>query len=516
MGKVYSYIRFSTPEQAKGDSKRRQLEAAKQFAAHHKLELAAEESFEDLGVSAFRGQNVAGGALRSFLRAIEDGAIEPGSVIVLENVDRLSREGPWEALPTLQQIINSGVGIGIPMKGNRLITRDDLRGSGGAWLLMELLVDLERAADESRTKSRRLRAVWNAKRDAAAEKVLTRRVPAWIAVNSDRTALNLIPERAKIVKRIFELFINGKGKHAIAAQLNTDHVPTFGRAGHWQSTYVHKILNNRAAIGELIPHTMEFDETGKKKRTPQDPVPGYYPPVVDEETFERAQALLSAGAPTRGRHAVRKVRNVLASLARCPLCGSTMTRVSKGSKTKAGQPFLVCVKAKTGAGCEYRSVKVGDIESAILRNAKDLPRNCPHPDESLQRELEDVEAALANVETQIGNLVDVLAQRPSAAVSKQLTALEAKAAPIRQHRDALNLKAMQTDVKLVRRRVERLKAALAGKTLDVPKANAALRECFEHVVIDYPHGGHMGHLVFEWRHGGETRLPFAFPRPERR
>lgn len=54
--KAYSYIRFSTPEQAFGDSQRRQFEKAKQYAALHGLDLS-EESYADLGVSAFYGRN---------------------------------------------------------------------------------------------------------------------------------------------------------------------------------------------------------------------------------------------------------------------------------------------------------------------------------------------------------------------------------------------------------------------------------------------------------------------------
>ena len=35
--KAYSYIRFSTPEQIKGDSLNRQLQLSKSYAKHHNL-----------------------------------------------------------------------------------------------------------------------------------------------------------------------------------------------------------------------------------------------------------------------------------------------------------------------------------------------------------------------------------------------------------------------------------------------------------------------------------------------
>jgi DNA invertase Pin-like site-specific DNA recombinase len=60
--KAYSYVRFSTPDQAKGDSYRRQTEAASEYAHANNLELDTELTFTDLGVSAFRGANAKTGA----------------------------------------------------------------------------------------------------------------------------------------------------------------------------------------------------------------------------------------------------------------------------------------------------------------------------------------------------------------------------------------------------------------------------------------------------------------------
>ena len=89
--RAYSYIRFSSPEQAKGDSLRRQMELAEQYAEAHGLELDTELTFRDLGVSAYRGLNVETGELRAFLKAVEEGIVAPGSVLLVESLDRISR-----------------------------------------------------------------------------------------------------------------------------------------------------------------------------------------------------------------------------------------------------------------------------------------------------------------------------------------------------------------------------------------------------------------------------------------
>src|SRR5262245_56281350 len=86
--KAYSYLRFSTPEQMKGDSQRRQLEAARGYALEKGLELDEELTFHDLGVSAFKGANATTGKLAAFLRAVQDGFVEPGSYLLVQDFDR--------------------------------------------------------------------------------------------------------------------------------------------------------------------------------------------------------------------------------------------------------------------------------------------------------------------------------------------------------------------------------------------------------------------------------------------
>jgi DNA invertase Pin-like site-specific DNA recombinase len=77
--KAYSYIRFSTPQQAKGDSHTRQTDKAARYAAEHGLVLDTALNLTDLGVSAYRGKNAKTGSLSVFLKAIEDGTVPRGS-----------------------------------------------------------------------------------------------------------------------------------------------------------------------------------------------------------------------------------------------------------------------------------------------------------------------------------------------------------------------------------------------------------------------------------------------------
>jgi DNA invertase Pin-like site-specific DNA recombinase len=108
--KVYSYTRWSTPEQAKGDSLRRQTEAAAKWAARRGLVLDESLAITDEGRSAYRGGNAEGDAgLSRFLEACRRGLIEPGSFLLVESLDRISRMAPRRAQRLLDDIVDAGV-----------------------------------------------------------------------------------------------------------------------------------------------------------------------------------------------------------------------------------------------------------------------------------------------------------------------------------------------------------------------------------------------------------------------
>src|SRR5690348_11123783 len=107
--RAYSYIRFSSAPQGRGDSLRRQTELSERYAAKHSLVLDQSLHLRDLGVSAYDGSNVARGALGGFLRAIRQGRIAKGSYLLVESLDRLSRAQVMQALSVFTEIINAGV-----------------------------------------------------------------------------------------------------------------------------------------------------------------------------------------------------------------------------------------------------------------------------------------------------------------------------------------------------------------------------------------------------------------------
>ena len=157
--KVYSYVRMSTEGQLKGDSLRRQVERSKQYAATHGLDLDETVSFNDIGVSAFRGKNLKHGALSHFIEAVRTEKIARGSYLLVESLDRFSRDEVVHAQSEFLQLIKSGINV-VTLIDGRVFRPDHLDMTD----LIVSLVTLARANDESKHKSDRLSQAWANKR----------------------------------------------------------------------------------------------------------------------------------------------------------------------------------------------------------------------------------------------------------------------------------------------------------------------------------------------------------------
>ena len=504
--RAYSYLRFSNPQQMAGDSWRRQAAMAQEYAARHELELDTELTFEDLGVSGFRGRNVEVGRLGDFRRAVEDGLVKAGSFLLVENLDRISRDFALDAVAVLRDICRGGITV-VTLADNREYTDEGLR-SDPVTILMSVLTFL-RANEESVTKSRRLRASWQNKRDTAANRPMTAMTPKWLELNKSTQEFTVIQERAQVVLQIFEWYANGLGQDGITKRLHAEGVAPFGRGGHWYRSYVSKILDNPAVIGTLVPNRTEYID-GKKTRVPLEPLEDYYPAVIPRALWHKVRAIREHPQP-RGRHARHPIQNVLANLCRCPACGASMVRTNKG---KRSHPSLVCTRAKTGAGCRYVSVRYEQVEMALVRNAEILIDEAPVGDtarEGLDRELFGWDTQIGNLKDDLDLLVDEL-QDPelsgSSAVRGRIRQLEqelAEAEAIYQDLMAQKLAAMSP---VVTHRLQELREALQAEPLDRGAVNRLLRQIVAKVTVDYTTGG----LDIHWRHGGDdTSIGYGLP-----
>lgn len=340
MPTAYSYVRFSSTKQALGDSLRRQVAMAEEYAAEHGLTLDTSLRLRDLGISAFDSSNVRRGALGAFLEALQAGKIPIGSYLLVEQLDRLSRQDVFSSIRLLEAIVEAGV-ILVTLQDKRVFDKKSIKELGNIMMSVAIMF---RAHEESANKSDRLKKMWNAKRDDRPA-VLTAECPRWLKAKEDRSGYEVIPEKAESVKRVFELTASGFGNVAIARKANLEKWPTPGNVDSWHPTLVTRILNNRAVLGEFQPHI----STEGKRHPTKEPWLNYYPAVVEETLFARARAAKAMRAQLPRRRDNRYL-NIFQGVLKCGGCGASLCRKYKGSQVQPNYVQYLCsnrIRAET-------------------------------------------------------------------------------------------------------------------------------------------------------------------------
>lgn len=353
--KAYSYIRFSTKRQAKGDSLMRQLEKSREYAAAHGLDLQ-ESTFEDLGVSAFDRSNVTRGALAAFIAAVESGVIERGSYLLVESLDRLSRSDLMDAMGLLSRLVKLGVRV-VTVVDGRVLDEETVKEPMNVMYAVLIFI---RANEESETKAARVQAAHKRKRDQRATFAFGQG-PGWLRPNEAKTGWEPVPELVESVQKVFEHTAKGYGATAIARIANREKWPVPGTAKDWHKTLPNKLVHNRRVLGEFEPQT----KTGKDRAPTGELWVSYYPAIISKELFDLANAAVERRRllPKRrddGYH------NVFQGMLKCGHCGATLARkVKTGSKNSAGYALYVCADRDRGlTKCPNWNAR--ELEAALI------------------------------------------------------------------------------------------------------------------------------------------------------
>jgi len=230
----------------------------------------------------------------------------------------------------------------------------------------------------------------------------------------ERFKLEIEPNQAQVVGRIFTEVTEGKGLVEIAKTLNREGI-VGPRAKNWGKTTIHKILTNEAYTGTLI-----WGRGSTHNHTPIR-VENAWPALVDYDTFQQTQEVLSKRSFVNAHPKRVASHYLLSGIARCGHCGMALV----GQDAKGGQfHYYACgTLLKKGAGsCPAKYVNREKLEQMIISKIKEqiltyenlvelvmlVNEEMDRTASEYRERLNAVSAELENVSRRLGRLYDAL------------------------------------------------------------------------------------------------------------
>lgn len=346
---AYSYLRFSSKKQASGDSLRRQLQAGEDYCKKHNI-LLNPVNFKDLGVSAKEGKNAIDGALGEFLDCIDAGKIPKGSILLLDEFSRLSRDKVPNALQLFLRLLEH---VDIVTLANE--KRFSLSTIDTTDLIITITI-MARAHEENQNRIRNISSAKQAKQaklySGELKTKLTSQCPFWLSLSEDKTEFIKDEDKVSIVKKCYSKSLNGEGSIRIMTWLNNIGFVA-ARGNKWGLSSISRLLKNPQVMGHFQPMS-NGSPAGNI-------IEDYYPEIIEPKLYFAVQAARSERGKGSSGPTGEKFPNLFKGICKC-YCGASMHYVTKGK----GNNYLVCSNSRFGKGCEYISHRYNQIEMLIL------------------------------------------------------------------------------------------------------------------------------------------------------
>jgi DNA invertase Pin-like site-specific DNA recombinase len=189
---------------------------------------------------------------------------------------------------------------------------------------------------------------------------------------------------SQIVKRIFQMYLDGCGKIKIAKVLNEERIPCpseykaqnglnytngqkIGNTTYWTYSTIHRLLCNEMYIGHMVQNKTERKMKGKAKLLPKEKwiiIKDTHQAIIDKNTWDKVQNLL--GRNSRQLSFQENV-SIFAGFLRCKECGRALAKNTRNNKT-----YYICGSYKRygGSVCTSHTIKHEQLEKRIIKLIK--------------------------------------------------------------------------------------------------------------------------------------------------
>lgn len=362
--RVAAYCRVSTDSEEQLTSYTTQKRVyTEMIASNPEWELV--DIYADEGISGTRADK-----RKEFQRLIRDCYLGKIDYIITKSVSRFARN-TIECLEYVRQLRSKGIGVFFEEQNI-----DTLKSDSELYLV--IFAGFAQSESESISKN----VTWSFRKNFEEGKP-TYMYGKWLGYKKGKDGEpEIVPSEAKIVERVFDMFLAGSTPREIAETLIAEGVTVPGKNFKFSQQMIRNILQNERYCGDcILQKTVTVDPIAKKRKKNEGEAPMYivennHPPIISRETFNRAQEELSHRrviAPKSDKTSItatgRYSRYALTEVMKCGECGSRYRRCTwtRNGKTKVVWRCVSRLDYGTKYCKESKTVEETALQKAIVR-----------------------------------------------------------------------------------------------------------------------------------------------------
>ena len=376
---AYCYLRVSSSEQAEEGRSGlpRQILHVHEAAAMHGYKIPWESVFADDHTGFQFRDRPALSRLREEYKAAGCRA----DVVIIENIDRLSRNADWHQGFLLEEMRNYGISVLFWKSFSSRIERAVMGAISQEG--MEQAIQRMREGNIFKAQSGRVTA-----RTRAYGFIFVDAEGNPSAATSKETYYAHHPDEAEVIKLIFQkIGLEGMATRSLANYLEERYPPP-GRYTHWEPRQIVLFIRNPVYKGEFVAQRFKEVLVPSQRRRAHEPaklvtkkverprdewiiVP--VPPIVDEQLWNLANRALERNKMTASRNG--KLPFLLTGLLKCAECGYSYVGGSKTYRRKDGKTVSRYYRCSTRSnrinavrdeiGCHQKQVQASMLEEAV-------------------------------------------------------------------------------------------------------------------------------------------------------
>lgn len=355
--KVAGYARVSTDHEEQQSSYENQVAYYTRYI-NERNDWKFVGMYSDEGITATNTRNREG-----FKKMVEDALAGKIDLIITKSVSRFARN-TVDSLVTVRKLKEAGVEVYFEKEN---IWTLDSKGE----LLITIMSSL--AQEESRNISEN--TTWGQRKRFEEGKATVPFSRFLGYVRGPNGEMIVEPKQAKLVRRIYRMYLRGESVNGIKRILESEKIPSPGGKKKWSKTTIRHILTNEKYKGDaLLQKTFTVDFLTKKKKVNEGEVPQYY---VEGEH----EAIVSPGIFQMVQNEMQRRRNskgccyssatFLASRIRCAECGGWYGSKVWHSTDKYRKTVYQC-NHKFKNGCKTPFVEEKQVQRWFIEAANKI------------------------------------------------------------------------------------------------------------------------------------------------